>query len=154
MSTVAVLIKEKMAAMKSMIQVLLDVSPSMQTDQKLEMSKAFIGHYFMQRMLASKTVEFGLMTYGDNTTHNYLNSTQGGYEQINEIIGMGKPSEQTLCAIPKVQPGRRAGDLLDGLIAAQDVLIRVNSGKAYNRILLLVTDGESKVEGKHIAFTS
>ncbi|RYH14677.1 VWA domain-containing protein [archaeon] len=140
-----------MAAMKSMIQILLDVSPSMQTDHKLEMSKAFIGHYIMQRIIASKTVEFGLMTYGDDTTHNYLNSTQGGYEHVNEIIGMGKPNDQTLCAIPKVHPGRRAGDLLDGLIAAQDVLIRVNGGKAYNRILLLITDGESKVEGKQAA---
>eukprot|EP01031_Cornospumella_fuschlensis_P025394 gene25394-30663_t len=136
-----------MAAMKSMIQILLDVSPSMQADNKLENAKAFIGHYITQRMIASKTVEFGLMTYGDDETHNYLNSTQGGYEHVNEIIGMGKPDEHTLCAVPKVHAGRRAGDLLDGLIAAQDVLIRVNAGKAYNRILILITDGESRVEG-------
>jgi ATP-dependent DNA helicase 2 subunit 2 len=39
------------------------------------------------------------------------------------------------------------GDMIDGIVVGQDILIRVNQKLKFNRILLLVTDGETKVEG-------
>jgi ATP-dependent DNA helicase 2 subunit 2 len=146
-----------MASMKTMMMMALDVSPSMcnvvSTDcnvsgcSKLELAKAFMGHFILQRMIASKTVEFGVATFGDNVTSNYLNDTQGGYENVHEIVSMGRPTTDTLSKLHQIRHGDQPGDLIDGVVVAHDTLLRVNAGKAFNRVILLVTDGETAVSG-------
>jgi hypothetical protein len=106
----------------------------------------------MQRMLASKTVEIGVVTFGSESaqTDNYLNKTIGGYEGVNEVVEMGRPSAATLSSIVQIadqKPSALSGDLIDGFVVGQDILNRKNKGKAFNRLMLIFTDGESKVEG-------
>lgn len=143
-----------MASMKTMMMMALDVGPTMNGPvsnsvqvNKLALAKAFMGQFVLQRMIASKTVEFGITTIGDDETNNYLNESQGDYENINEIWSIGRPSGETLRSLHAVKPGRHPGDLIDGIIVSQDALIRVNSGKAFNRLMLLVTDGETEMNG-------
>lgn len=143
-----------MASMKTMMMMALDVAPSMTQPvssdskySKLELAKAFMGHFVLQRMMASKTAEFGVATFGDDETNNFLNESQGGYENVNQVCEMARASPQTLEALHGITAGSQAGDLIDGVVVCQDVLMRVNAGKAFNRLLLLVTDGETEVQG-------
>ena len=108
----------------------------------------------MQRMMASKTVEVGVVTYGSEPdaehTNNHLNRTLGGYDGVIEVVEMGKPSADTLVTINAIgdeADSTVSGDLIDGIIVGQDILIRSNKGKAFNRVMLIFTDGEAKVEG-------
>lgn len=133
--------------MKTMMEVVMDVGPSMKDNKKLELAKAFVGHFMLQRMMATKTMEFGVLAFGSDRTKNYLNASQGGYEHVQEVVSMERPSAATLAAVEKILPGSVKGDLIDGIVAGQDVLMRVNANKAFNRILLVITDGETKVEG-------
>ena len=59
---------------------------------------------------------------------------------------MGKPTASDLLAMSSITASSRTGDFIDGIIVGQDALIRTNQGKAFNRIMLIFTDGESKVE--------
>eukprot|EP00597_Dinobryon_sp_UTEXLB2267_P004717 CAMPEP_0170071728 /NCGR_PEP_ID=MMETSP0019_2-20121128/9566_1 /TAXON_ID=98059 /ORGANISM="Dinobryon sp., Strain UTEXLB2267" /LENGTH=728 /DNA_ID=CAMNT_0010280389 /DNA_START=84 /DNA_END=2270 /DNA_ORIENTATION=+ len=106
----------------------------------------------MQRMMASKTVEVGVITYGNtpDKTNNYLNQTQGGYEGVNEVVEMGRPSTSTLSIINSISEetdSSENGDIIDGIVVAQDILVRSNQGKAFNRVMIIFTDGETRVEG-------
>jgi hypothetical protein len=143
-----------MAAMKSMIMGVIDVGHTMSHpleghsgETKVSTASSFFSNYVLQRMLASKTVEFGLVTYGSDETNNFLNDTQGGYEFVQEVVPMEKPDINTVKYIAGVKCGKGSGDLIDGVVVAQDVLNRTNVNKAYNRIMVVFTDGETEVEG-------
>jgi hypothetical protein len=142
-----------MAAMKSMIMGVIDVGSSMagpaagRGGSKLKIASSFFSTYVLQRMIASKTVEFGLVTYGSDDTRNYLNDTQGGYEGVEEIVPMEKPDITTVKYIADIKCGSGKGDLIDGIVVGQDILNRTNVKKAYNKILVVFTDGETQVEG-------
>ena len=143
----------KMASMKSMIMAVIDVGRTMaepigsSKESKLSIASSFYSTYVLQRMMASKTVEFGLITYGGDETDNYLNTNQGGYESVQEVVPMEKPDATTIQYISNIKPGAESGDLIDGIVVGQDVLNRTNVKKAFNKILVLVTDGETEVEG-------
>ena len=91
----------------------------------------------MQRMMASKTVEVGVITYGNSQekTNNYLNESMGGYDGVNEVIKMGRPSTSTLSIINSISEETDSSeelnhaDIIDGIVVAQDVLIRTNKAK-------------------------
>ena len=142
-----------MASMKSMIMGVVDVGVKMSEvagnsgHSKVSIASSFFGSYALQRMLASKTVEFGFVTYGSDETSNYLNETQGGYEHVMEVVPMEKPDVDTIKCITSIKCGKGTGDLIDGIVVGQDILNRTNQKKAYNRILVLFTDGETEVEG-------
>lgn len=137
-----------MAYMKTMMEIVLDVGPSMREDGKLDLAKSLISQFMLQRMMASKTMEFGVVTFGDNRTQNELNKTQGGYEGVQEVVAMGRPDDLVLLSLQNLlQVGSQPGDLIDGIIVAQDILIRTHGGKAFNKVMLILTDGETKVEG-------
>jgi ATP-dependent DNA helicase 2 subunit 2 len=143
-----------MASMKTMMMMTLDVGPSMKNPvsssskcNKIDLAKAFMGHFILQRMMASKTVEFGVATFGDDETNNFLNGNQGGYEGVNEVWPMCRPTPETLTSIHNIELGSEPGDLIDGIVVSQDTLIRVNQGKAFNRLMLIITDGETEVQG-------
>ena len=144
---------KNMASMKTMMMCVVDVGSTMgdylepAKASKLTLGKSFISTYIVQRMMASKTVEFGVVTYGSTETNNYLNNSQGGYDNVFEQVEMGKPTVADITSIMNIQTGEDKGDLIDGIVVGQDVLIRVNNKKAYNRIMLIVTDGETEVTG-------
>lgn len=115
---------------------------------KIGIATRFISNFIIQRMISTKTSEFGVVTYGSDMTGNYLNSTQGGYENVTETLPIRRPDMETIRTINNIAPSRsQVGDMIDGIVVGQDILIRVNQKLKFNRILLLVTDGETKVEG-------
>jgi hypothetical protein len=143
-----------MAAMKSMIMGVIDAGKSMShpvsgsgSRKRVDVASSFFSSYVLQRMIASKTVEFGLITYGSDETDNYLNTTQGEYEHVQEVVPMEKPDINTVKYIAEIKCGKGKGDFIDGIIVGQDVLQRTNVKKAYNRIMVVFTDGETEVEG-------
>ena len=60
---------------------------------------------------------------------------------------MEKPDVNTIKYISNVKCGKNQGDLIDGIVVGQDILNRTNVKKAYNRIMVVFTDGETAVEG-------
>lgn len=60
---------------------------------------------------------------------------------------MEKPDVTSIQYIANIKPGSNRGDLIDGIVVGQDILNRTNVKKAFNKILLLITDGETEVEG-------
>ena len=123
-------------------------SSSAATESKLEIATSFILSFMLKRMLQVKTAEFGVVTYGDNFT-NVTNKDLEGYDYINEIIPIQRLTKNDLIKIDKdVKPGKDDDeniDMIGGIIVAADKLISVNKGKKFNRILLLITDCETKL---------
>jgi hypothetical protein len=145
-----------MAAMKTMTCIVLDVGASMGQNiedsllfSKLDVSLAFIGSQITQKMMASKTAEFGLYTYGDSITNNYLNTSQGEgqYEHVNEVFSISRSGPLALEAIRSVKASSLVGDMIDGIVVGQDSLVRTNAKYKFNRVMLFITDGETEVSG-------
>jgi hypothetical protein len=151
-----------MAAMKTMFCWVLDAGRTMATGttgasddstsnptSKLDIATAFIGSMMTQKMISSKTTEFGMYTYGDDVTNNYLNTTQGEdqYTNVNEIFAISRPGSLSLQAIRDVRTSDISGDLIDGIVVAQDALVRTNEKYKFNRVMVLFTDGETEVSG-------
>jgi hypothetical protein len=99
----------------------------------------------LKRMLQVKTAEFGVVTFGDKITKNELD----GYNYINEIIPIQRLTKNDLIEINNsIKPGQEEDenvDMVGGIIIGADKLISVNKGKKYNRIMLLITDCETKL---------
>lgn len=144
--------------MKTMLVTVLDVGPSMSTatsectsvgtgPSKMMIAKSFFGSYLIERMMASKTTEFCLFANGDDTTSNYINGTQGGYDRINEIFPLKRANLEMIEATYSLSCGSAPGDMIDGIVVGFDTLNRTNVGKAFNKILLLITDGETDIQG-------
>ena len=99
--------------------------------------------------ITSYPAEFSLLSYGDVQTLNYLNELpDGGYENINQLIPMKRIDESTLSSVSLLtaneNPAER--DLISALVVGLDVLVRTNSNYKFNRVIVLVTDGESLMQ--------
>ena len=146
------------AYMKTMTNFLVDASPSMAApigtfSSKFRLAQTFIHTHLLSRM-TTKTPEYAIMTYGvidysEKTPtldeyRNFVHSQQGGYNDVYEIVSMKTISDTTFNLMMKdLCIGTAAGDALDGLIVAQDTLVRVNASKSFNRIMVWITDGET-----------
>jgi hypothetical protein len=144
-----------MANMKTMMAFLVDVGTSMGDPlhpggcTKIVTASTLIASHMTQRIMASKTVEFSVVTYGSETTSNFLHSTEadGGYENVEEVMAMGTKTLDNIGDVYNISVGGEGtNDIIDGVAVAQDLLIRCNAGKKYNRVLVLVTDGESEID--------
>lgn len=150
-----------MAAMKSMMCYVVDSGSTMKNnifnnstvnikDSKFVLAQTLILTHITQKIMTSKTAEFSVITYGDSQTVNYLNQTQGGYENVKEVVEMGKPNIFTLKQLAKVTKGHlsseQPSDLVNGIIVGQDILMRYNAKYKYNRIMIIITDGETQVD--------
>ena len=60
---------------------------------------------------------------------------------------MCKPSTDTIKSISKIDFSTLTGDLIDGTVVGMDRLTKVNQTYKFNRVLVIVTDGESIIEG-------
>lgn len=150
-----------MATSKTMLVAVLDVSSTMNhcvtenlqnvtnNKQKIDIASNFLRNFLLHRMISTKTSEFGLITFGSDKTNNYLNTTQGSgqYENVEELVSVTKPNTNTIVSLSNINTGSLQGDLIDGLVVGQDLLIRTNQKLKFNRVLLLITDGETKIEG-------
>jgi ATP-dependent DNA helicase 2 subunit 2 len=147
--------------MKTMMVAILDVSPSMadtiDTDtnaisldsalSKMEIAKSFFGSFLLQRGIASKTAEYCLVTSGDDQTMNKLNAAaegEGGYERINEVFPMRAFNQDMIETLHHLPVGSSPGDVIDGIVVGFDILHRSHVGKAYNKVMLIMTDGENE----------
>lgn len=114
---------------------------------KMAVAETVIATY-MTHALACNTIDFAVIKYGSDVTSNFLNESQGGYENVEEIVSMDTPKLQTIhnhVYSLKSNPNGD-GDIIDGIVVAQDILIRVNEKKKCNRVLLIVTDGNTEVD--------
>ena len=144
--------------MKTMTAFLLDASPSMSAPigsfkNKFLLAQTFIHTHLLTRM-TTKTPEYAIMTYGVNDYseksppldeyRNIVHKEQGGYDDVYEIVGMKNINQRMFDLMMKdLRIGTAPGDALDGLIVAQDTLVRTNEKKAFNRIMVWITDGET-----------
>ena len=141
-----------------MTNFLLDASPTMAApigsfSSKFLLAQTFIHTHLLSRM-TTKTPEYAIMTYGVNDYSeksqvldeykNFVHSHQGGYDDVYEIVAMKTINNITFDLMMKdLCLGTAPGDALDGLIVAQDTLVRVNEKKSFNRIMVWITDGET-----------
>ena len=144
--------------MKTMTAFLLDASPSMSAPigsfkNKFLLAQTFIHTHLLTRM-TTKTPEYAIMIYGVNDYseksppldeyRNIVHKEQGGYDDVYEIVGMKNINQRMFDLMMKdLRIGTAPGDALDGLIVAQDTLVRTNEKKAFNRIMVWITDGET-----------
>jgi hypothetical protein len=84
-------------------------------------------------MLATKTIEFGLIKYGENDSQAFSE----------EIIPLRRPCLETLTEIQNVECGSGISDVYEGLDAAHKIVMETNCGKKFNRVIVLFTDAES-----------
>lgn len=146
-----------MLAMKTMVVFVVDVSPTMKNvnkwnQSKVDVCKTFIADFVALKMATSKTFEVGVISCGDDITSNYINDTQGGYENIRSVCDISKPSPDTFEALMSIHSCQGAFDFIDGVTVAQDYLTRCNSKYKYNRIVVVLTDGESEVDSSGFEF--
>lgn len=144
-----------MAAMKSMMAIALDARPSMEGSvsadeaSKLSLGIATINHHIVQRQMSSKTVEFSVHAYGHGMSDNYIYNDDGSCPNVETVCPMGRPSVEDLQRIDRISGGgddSGDSDIADAVEVAYDSLKRCNAGKKYNRIMLLITDGEFLVQ--------
>ncbi len=111
---------------------------------KLDLATSIINYHIVQRQLASKTVEFSLSAFGTDASDNYLFNNGKGCRHVQQVFGMIKPTVADLSRIGQLRTGgaTATASILDGLKVGFDSLERYNSGKKFNRLLLLLTDGE------------
>ncbi len=140
---------------KTMQCFVMDVANSMQSPvvstskvAKIDVGKAIIMHHISMN-IDKKTTEYGIFTYGDKITNNYLNQNEVGYNNVNEVFAMTpNPGAEILNVInDKISIGIDNSDLVDGIATGLDCLLRSNADKKYNRNLILLTDGENAFAG-------
>ena len=133
---------------------LVDVAESMRAPvtsskvAKIDLAKAIMMHHISMN-IDKKTTEYGIFSYGDKTTNNYLNTNEGGYNNVNEVFVMApNPGAEILNLInDKINVGIDNSDLVDGIATGLDCLLRFNADKKYNRNMILLTDGENEFAG-------
>lgn len=85
-------------------------------------------------MLATKTIEFGLIQYGE----------RNGQPYSEEIVPLRRPCLETLTEIQAIEcSGTGGSDVYEGLDAAHKIIMETNCGKKFNRVIILFTDAES-----------
>jgi hypothetical protein len=166
-----------MAAMKTMTGVALDARPSMRAPlpasvgvgvgvgegeggvSKLALGVSIINYHIVQRQLASKTVEFSVSSFGSGVSNNYCCEADGSCPDVDTVVPMGRPTGDDIRRIDGIaadtgagagagaEAGAGAGAIADGIAGTIDRVKRVNAGKKFNRILLLLTDGDFLVSG-------
>lgn len=101
------------------------------SNTKFALVQSILSSFTIQRMLASKTVECGVVC-------------ATGEDTYTECVELRRPSTASLKMIQDLQQeGSEASNLLGGLNEAQDILMTTNQGKKFNRVLIMYTDGET-----------
>ena len=143
--------------MKTMTEVVVDCGPSMGArlgafSSKLSVASTFVRSHLIQRMQESKTAEYGVLAVGkrascgdDDGYRNFLHNQYGeGYEDVYEVVDMKVVNGRTLDLVETdLRLCLEPGDLVNGIIVGVDVLSRMHPSHKYNRIIVIITDGET-----------
>lgn len=123
-----------MAAMKTMLMNVISVGQSMGENignsSKLALAISIANSFMLQRMIASKTVEFGCIKYGGKPN-----------SFASEVLELRKPTLDYLQHMLEMKVSQGSGKLNDAMKLAHEVLINTNKNKKYNRVVLIITDG-------------
>lgn len=132
-------------AQKTSLVCVLHAGRSM--ERHLPVARALVSCFATQKMMASKTFELALVSYGGPVTANHLNEEDAEqYVGVEEVAPLKPLSAEFLQAVRRVECGAGDGDLIDGVVVGYDLLKRIGRFKC-NRLLLLVTDGAGEVAG-------
>lgn len=100
---------------------------------RIALAKSVISSFTLQRMLASKTVECGVLL---------ANGDEGA--SCNVCVDLRRPSSTSLKLIQDInEEGSQCANLLGTLGEAREILMETNAGKKFNRVLIMHTDGET-----------
>ena len=153
------------AANKSLVGFVVDASLSMSStfpsaekgtpkdtrQSKLELAKNFINTYMCMRCADSKTIEFSVTTFGQdpmgNENHCHELGSKDGYENVHELFNMCHPGQDIYQLVQELHVGPADGvaDVIPALIVAFDSLVNAHKKHLYNRVLVLLTDGEQEI---------
>eukprot|EP01104_Vermistella_antarctica_P009440 TRINITY_DN242_c2_g1_i1.p1 TRINITY_DN242_c2_g1~~TRINITY_DN242_c2_g1_i1.p1 ORF type:complete len:766 (-),score=263.58 TRINITY_DN242_c2_g1_i1:75-2372(-) len=125
---------------KDAIVVVLDVGTTMSEGGSDKLSNAIksVQILLQQKMLFSKKDEVGIVLFGTKDTVNDL--SEEGYENITVLQGIQPPDIGSVRELEGVEPEGVAGDFVDAIIVAMDMLIHHTSGKKYEKRVFLITD--------------
>ena len=113
----------------------------------LNLAKALLANFATQKMMSSKTFEMSIVTYGSGRTQNHLNDQDADqYIGIDEVYPLRVLSPEMLRSLRKIEVGREPGDMIDGIAVGYSILTRLGKRKT-NRYMLLITDGETAIDG-------
>lgn len=147
--------------MKTSLLVLVDTCKSMNDSisiekstysiSKLDLAKQFLCSH-VTKIMSSKTMDFGIVSYRCKETDNYLNSNQGAYNHVVNNLDPTKPTQDSISIINSIKYGNSLrdttddsdieGGIIDALGVGMDILVRTTIGKK-NKIMLVITDCES-----------
>jgi hypothetical protein len=140
-----------MSFTKAKVIIVLDVGKTMtegivesktKFSSKFQLGLSFIKFQILQAMMATKTAEFGLVTMGSLKSCNDMN-----YQDIEEVLRIGRTSPSTVMTLENIEPNPHStGSLVNSLDVALDQLSRVKQNKTDNRIIFIITDGESPID--------
>ena len=148
---------------KSMMNIVLDVGqtmggpvdggpPSTSSCSKFNLMRSCVLSYLTQRLVGKKTsasFELGVVACGSDSTLNALNEKpEGGYDNVETLLPIGQlklESQVTLDSALKQPSSQSSTSITDGVIVASDALLTNRDKLKYTRILVLITDGESKL---------
>ena len=136
-------------AQKTSLVCVLNVAQSMQL--KLDAAKAFLSSFLTQKMISSKTFELGVVAYGADVTSNHLNRVDADqYVGVNTVVELETPTVHTLRNIRDISISQsdlsQPPDIIDGIVIGYNILELIGKKKC-NRLLLIITDGEEKIDG-------
>ncbi|KIY45729.1 SPOC domain-like protein [Fistulina hepatica ATCC 64428] len=103
-----------------------------------------------------KTDQCGVIIFGTEDTHNTVNSSDGGYENVTEYISIGTPNAGTLAKLDKLKPSESVyADPIDAIIVAVRTQEEYLAKKpSWTRKLKVVTNGEGPIEMEDWSLTA
>ena len=137
-----------MAARKTNAMYVMDLGVSMGkpittgliASRRVDLAVAAVIASSTQKLTSSKMFENGVCVYGRGITSNSL-VKDGFYENVEELIPIGRTSLEEMKTIKSVEVGVSQGDMIDGLVVAYSCLKNFNVGKAQNRGMWTVNEG-------------
>ena len=151
-----------MSSSKSLISFVVDCGSSMgepvmvdndsdrrypMKTSKLDLVKSFVNTYMWLRGCDSKTLEFSFHTFGQDKETNQNHMLDQGYDGVNEIFPICHPSQDLYQLIRMLEagPSEQDADLISAVIVCFDRLATAKLKLAFNRIMVLITDGEKTI---------
>lgn len=129
-----------MAARKTNAMYVMDLGVSMGkpittgvvVSRRVDLAVAAVIASSTQKLTSSKMFENGICVYGRGITSNSL-VKDGFYENVEELIPIGRTSLEEMKRIKALDVGVSQGDMIDGLVVAYSCLKNFNVGKSQNR---------------------
>ena len=99
-----------------------------------------------EKLLFASKEHVGFLCVGSNETDNICHETLEGYEHISVLFPISTNSKETIRQIEKVGVNSTLhGDYVDALIVAMEMLTLFVQTRKWNKRIVFVTDGASKI---------